>query len=169
MHYINAIGEGISLPCEPLYRQLNSAQSTINHKEKQTEPLNFVKIKTMDLHLAQAGNNNLITAYGDGYIEVNKKRYKQTIIVMAETLVLDWPVEGFKQLTETHFENLLKLNPEVILLGTGNKHHFIHPKLISKLTEKNIAVECMSTDAACRTYNILMNEGRNVAAALLLK
>ncbi|MFW5432022.1 MAG: Mth938-like domain-containing protein [Methylophilaceae bacterium] len=122
----------------------------------------------MKLHLTQAENNNLITGYGDGYIEVNKQRYTHQIVVMAETLVLDWSANDFESLSEAHFTDLITLNPEVVLLGTGNAHRFVHPKLTVALSEKNIAIECMTTDAACRTYNILMSEGRKVAAALLL-
>ncbi len=122
----------------------------------------------MKLHLTQSDSHNLITGYGDGYIEVNKQRYEQSIIVMAESLTLDWPVKNFEALNHIHFEQILNLNPEVVLMGTGHQHRFVHPKLTTSLTEKNIAVECMTTDAACRTYNILMSEGRNIAAALLL-
>ncbi len=122
----------------------------------------------MKLHLTTSDNHNLITGYDSDYIEINKKRYGQSLIVMAETLVLDWGVEAFEALNATHFDDLLKVDPEVVLLGTGSKQHFVHPKHTKSLTAKNIAVECMTTDAACRTYNILMNEGRNVAAALLL-
>jgi len=123
----------------------------------------------MELHLTQPDGHNLITGYGDDYIEVNKQRYSQAVVVMAEHLTLDWPASSFDALTEAHFNALLPLEPDVVLLGTGRKHYFAHPKLIAKLAEKNIAVECMTTDAACRTYNILMNEGRHVAAALLLE
>lgn len=122
----------------------------------------------MKLHLTQSENNNLITGYGDGYIEVNKKRYEQQVVVTAEELVFDWSAKNFEHLTPEDFSHLLKLKPEVVLLGTGKQHRFIHPKLTVALTEKNIAVECMTTDAACRTYNILMGEGRSVIAALLL-
>lgn len=130
--------------------------------------MNLVKINSMKLHLTQSENNNLITGYGDGYIEVNKKRYEQQVVVTAGDLLLDWSAKSFDQLTAKHFSDLLTLSPEVILLGTGQTHCFVHPKLTIALTEKNIAVECMTTDAACRTYNILMSEGRSVAAALLL-
>jgi len=126
-------------------------------------------METMKLHLTQSEDNNLITGYGDDYIEVNKKRYQQTVVVMANSLTLDWSAQSFDTLTAAHFEALLAFQPDVVLLGTGKKHCFVHPKLTVQLTEKNIAVECMTTDAACRTYNILMNEGRHVAAALLLE
>jgi len=122
----------------------------------------------MELHLTKAENNHLITGYGDGYIAVNKKHYEHQLIVMADKLILDWSAKHFDDLTEEHFGVLLDLNPEVILLGTGSKHRFVHPQLVAALTKANIAVECMTTSAACRTYNILMSEGRNVAAALLL-
>lgn len=122
----------------------------------------------MKLHLTQAEDNNLITAYGNGFIDVNKVRYTKHLIIMPNQLNLDWSATDFASLTITQFDELLALNPEVILLGTGDTHQFIRPKLIAKLTANNIAVECMTTHAACRTYNILMSEGRNVAAALLI-
>jgi len=123
----------------------------------------------MKLHLTQPDSNHLITGYGDGYVEVNKQRHKQPVIVMAKHLALDWSAKSFESLTEDDFKQLLALKPDVVLLGTGNHHHFVHPKLTACLTAQHIAVECMTTDAACRTYNILINEGRHVAAALLLK
>lgn len=122
----------------------------------------------MKLHLTQAEDNNLITAYGDDFIAVNKKRYTRPIIVMPASITQDWPVNGFAHLSATHFRHLLELKPEVVLLGTGKIHQFVRPSLTAALTEKGIAVECMTTHAACRTYNILMSEGRLVAAALLL-
>ncbi|MDP2247911.1 MAG: Mth938-like domain-containing protein, partial [Nitrosomonadales bacterium] len=73
----------------------------------------------------------------------------------------------FESLTVEHFEKIAELKPEVVLLGTGNKHRFIHPRLTAPLTALGISVECMDTAAACRTYNILMAEGRHVAAALI--
>jgi uncharacterized protein len=122
----------------------------------------------MKLHLTTAENNNLITGYGEDFIEINKKRYEQSLIVLANQLILDWNVTTFAALTAEHFAGILKINPEVLLLGTGAKHQFLHPKLAQNLIEKGIPIECMTTAAACRTYNILMSEGRNVAAALLI-
>lgn len=121
----------------------------------------------MKLHLTTAENNYLITAYGAGYVEINKQKYAQNIIVMANQLILDWQVADLASLSAAHFEKLIALNPEVVLLGTGEKHHFLHPSIYQTLTAQGIPLECMTTAAACRTYNILMSEGRNVAAALL--
>jgi uncharacterized protein len=122
----------------------------------------------MKLHLTTAENNYLITGYGDCFVEINKIKYTQSLIVTANKLILDWQATDFVSLVEAHFVEILELNPEVVLLGTGEKHQFLHPKIVQKLTEKNIPLECMTTAAACRTYNFLMSEGRNVAAALLI-
>lgn len=123
----------------------------------------------MKLHLTTAENNHLITGYGQGFVEINKQRHTQNLIVMADKLILDWPATDFVSLAEAHFAQLVELKPEVVLLGTGGKHQFLHPKIFQSLTEINIPLECMTTAAACRTYNFLMSEGRNVAAALILR
>ena len=122
----------------------------------------------MKLHLATAENNHLITGYGGNYVEINRQRYAQNLIVMPQTLILDWPADIFENLTEAHFTQVSDLKPELVLLGTGKKHQFLHPKVYQNLTAQGIPLECMTTAAACRTYNILMSEGRNVAAALIL-
>ena len=122
----------------------------------------------MKLHLTTAENHNLITAYGADYIEINKQRYAQNLIVMPDALTLDWQVARFTDLTNEHFKQIADLNPEVVLLGTGATHLFLHPKHYQNLTDNSIALECMTTAAACRTYNILMSEGRNVAAVLII-
>lgn len=122
----------------------------------------------MKLHLTTAENQYLITGYGADYIEINRERHSGNVIVMPGSLSEDWHTGHFQALTAEHFTRLLGLNPEVVLLGTGEKHHFLHPKIYHELTNKGIPLECMTTAAACRTYNILMSEGRNVAAALIL-
>ena len=122
----------------------------------------------MKLHLTQAAGQQLITGYANGWISVNYQRFEHSIIVMPDTVLTDWPVKDFDVLSAQHFETIAAHQPEVVLLGTSASHRFIHPKLIIALTNANIAVECMTTDAACRTYNILMSEGRKVAAALIL-
>ncbi len=123
---------------------------------------------TMKLHLTQSAGNQLITGYGAGWIEVNETRHEHSLIVLPGLLVTDWGATNFDQLQAAHFERLAELAPEVVLLGTGKAHRFAHPRLYSALTGAGIGLECMTTAAACRTYNILMAEGRHVAAALLI-
>ena len=122
----------------------------------------------MKLHLTTAENNKLITGYGTDFIEINRQRYTSNLIVMADKLILDWQATDFASLKEAYFVQIIELKPEVVLLGTGEKHQFLHPKITQNLTENGIPIECMTTAAACRTYNFLMSEGRNVAAALIL-
>jgi len=122
----------------------------------------------MKLHLTTAENNYLITAYSESFIEVNKHRHVGSLIVMPQELILDWGVKSFTELTEQHLSKIAEFNSEVVLLGTGEKHQFLHPKIYQALAIKGIPIECMTTAAACRTFNILMSEGRNVLAALIL-
>lgn len=122
----------------------------------------------MKLHLTQAEGKQLITGYSQDWISINNLIYPQSLVVLPDALLLDWTVSAFDSLNQENFECLLAYQPEVVLLGTGASHRFIRPYLIQDLTSANIPVECMTTDAACRTYNILMAEGRKVAAALIL-
>ncbi len=101
-------------------------------------------------------------------MQVGQKRYEQNLVVTPAELILDWHQGNFSELDYVHFEKLRLLNPEVVLLGTGSTHCFLHPKQYAHLTEHQISIECMTTVAACRTYNILMSEGRKVVAALIL-
>lgn len=122
----------------------------------------------MKLHLTQAAGSKLITAYGPGWVEVNDERYSYNLIVLPHLLVADWLAGDFTRLTEAHLHAIVELAPEVVLLGTGVKHRFLPPPLACVLTERGIGLECMNTAAACRTYNIIVAEGRHVAAALIL-
>ncbi|MBC7786846.1 MAG: Mth938-like domain-containing protein [Methylophilaceae bacterium] len=131
----------------------------------------------MKLHLTTTTDKQLFTGYGFegdlGWVEVNKKRYARSLIVLPGELITDWQVADFNNLNEASFDFIAKLNTaqfklEVVLLGTGQAHQFAHPRLSRCLTDVGISVEYMTTDAACRTYNFLMAEGRAVAAALIV-
>ena len=122
----------------------------------------------MKLHLATATTENRFTGYGPGYVMVNNVRHEKNIIVLPERL-MQWDVAEFDALSGRDFELLTNLAPEIVLLGTGCDLRFPHPSLSQSLANAGIGLEVMNTPAACRTYNILMAEGRKVAAALLLK
>ena len=77
-------------------------------------------------------------------------------------------LKEFAELEATHFLTVEALEPEIVLLGTGQNQHFPHPRLTSPLLNRGVGVEIMDTAAACRTYNIIMAEGRRVVAALLM-
>ena len=120
----------------------------------------------MKLHASAPTALNTFTAYGEGYVMVNSQRHEAPVIVMPEQL-LPWNVVRFETLQESDFQVLLELKPEILLLGTGPKQRFPHPRLTRALAALRIGVEAMDLQAACRTYNILMAEQRRVAAALL--
>ncbi|NIR58292.1 MAG: Xcc1710-like domain-containing protein [Gammaproteobacteria bacterium] len=112
---------------------------------------------------------NFIRGYAEGRITVNQDTVVEgSVVVMPDRLVTDWPPETFDALAAEHFEALLELEPEVVLLGTGERQRFPHPTLTRALVERGIGIEVMDTPAACRTYNILMSEERRVAAALIM-
>lgn len=121
----------------------------------------------MKLHPQAAGTLRTVTGYGPGWIEINAIRHAGALLVQPEADVLPWPVSGFEALAATDFEAIAALQPDLVLLGTGARQRFVHPRLTSALASRRIGVECMDTAAACRTYNILMTEGRRVLAALL--
>ena len=120
----------------------------------------------MKLHASAPSALNTFTAYGEGYVMVNSQRFDANLIVLPERL-LPWSAGSFDSLKEEDFQVLLELNPEILLLGTGPKQRFPHPRLTRMLAARRIGVEAMDLQAACRTYNILMAEERRVAAALL--
>jgi len=121
----------------------------------------------MKLHADMPSPLNTVTAYGPDWIEINRRRFEGAVVVMPEGEVAAWSAQRFDALSEADFEGLLALSPELVLLGTGDRQRFPHPRLTAALAAAGIGVDVMSTHAACRTYNILMAEGRRVLAALL--
>jgi len=111
---------------------------------------------------------NSFTGYGEGYVEVNKTRHTRSLVVSAERVIGDWPAEAVGALSADHLAAILELRPEIVLLGTGAAFTFPEPGLLAPLHKAGIGVEVMDTPAACRTYNILLGEGRNVVAALIV-
>ena len=120
----------------------------------------------MKLHASAPTARNTFTGYGDGYVMVNAQRHAANMIVLPDR-VLPWNVAGFEALAAPDFEVFLALDLEVLLLGTGARQRFPHPRLTQALARRRVGVEAMDLQAACRTYNILMAEERRVAAALL--
>jgi uncharacterized protein len=123
----------------------------------------------MKLHSSNTQQYQTVTGYFDGGIEINAERYDYSLMVLPEQPPRPWPVTSFESLTVEHFETLLAEEPDVVILGTGERQRFVHPRLSAPLTARRIGVECMDTNAACRTYNILMGEGRKALLALIVE
>lgn len=121
----------------------------------------------MKLHSTQTQHYQTVTAYDDDAVEINAVRFSYSLVVLPETPPVAWPANSFDALTAEHFAQIHAAEPDVVILGTGKRQRFVHPRLTSVLTDHRIGIECMDNQAACRTYNILMGEGRKVALALI--
>ena len=122
----------------------------------------------MKIEREQAEGRNMFTGYGPGYVEVNRNRHGASLVVSGDRLVTDWPITSIDQLGADHLAAIVEMKPEIVLLGTGATFAFPEPARLAPLHKARIGVEVMDTPAACRTYNILLGEGRNVVAALIL-
>ena len=121
----------------------------------------------MKLHSTPTQHYQTVTGYDNEAVEINAVRFSYSLIVLPEIPPMTWPATSFDELTTEHFAQIDALAPDVVILGTGKRQRFIHPRLTAVLTNRRIGVECMDNQAACRTYNILMGEGRKVALALI--
>ena len=121
----------------------------------------------MKLHSDQVGSSNRITGYGLGYVAVNEVRIARSLVVTPKRLLENWAPDDFSKISPACYRLLDELEIEVALLGTGASQQFPPDDLVAKFASRGIGLEIMDTAAACRTYNILMAEGRTVAAMLL--
>ena len=114
----------------------------------------------------------VITAYemdsASVSVSINGKPFTQSLIITSTHLDENWDIESIHQLTPDHTDKILALNPELIIIGTGSKLIFPSVETYSSIIERGIGVDFMDTRAACRTYNILKSEDRDVVAALIL-
>ena len=112
---------------------------------------------------------NTITGYGDGYIEINKIPYSHAVLLSSDGEILEWDVKSFEELSSSDFAQMASLKPELIIIGTGKRQRFPRPELLKTLIEAKLGFEIMDSQAACRTYNILVGEGRQVLLALIVE
>ncbi|MBU3694289.1 MAG: hypothetical protein FGM40_05605 [Rhodocyclaceae bacterium] len=129
----------------------------------------------MKLHLQKDHELYLVGAIepaADGRpasVTVRGQRWSGAVVLQARAAPAAWPLTGWGELAERHFDALLALQPDVVLVGTGLRQRFAHPRLYAALSAAQIGVDFMDTAAACRTYNILAGEDRAVVAALLVE
>jgi len=122
----------------------------------------------MKLSLDYSTARYAINAYDSGVITVNNQEYSESLVVAPEQLLENWPPRLLEHIDASHIEYLISLKPEIILLGTGKTIRFPHPSLSAPALQLGIGFEVMDTGSACRTYNVLSAEDRNVVAALLM-
>jgi len=112
---------------------------------------------------------NVIRSYSSEEIRIGEQSIRSSCIVTADALVADWPPATLDELKVNHLEPIFELRPELVLLGTGAQQRFAPADIRSAFATRGIGIEAMHLGAACRTFNILVQEERRVAALLFLK
>jgi uncharacterized protein len=123
----------------------------------------------MKLYADSRPTFHVVTALGPGFVSVDTQRHEHSLLLQPDSLDPAWGPEAFDALSTEHLAPLAKIGCDVLLLGTGERQRFPSPAVLRPLIEARIPVEVMDTHAACRTYNILVAEGRKVAAALIVE
>lgn len=120
----------------------------------------------MDITPLIPGGRQVIDSYGSGRFQVSQQEYTTSILV-TESWTKPWVVQGFHEITLDSLAPVLTAEVEVLLIGAGERMQLLPPTLRQNFRNAGIAVDIMDTGAACRTYNLLMGDGRRVAGALL--
>lgn len=123
----------------------------------------------MKLHTSATDGLLSITSYETGRIAVNGRPLTKSFLLTPRRLIEGWPPDSFDRLTESDLLAVAGLDCPIVLLGTGARQRFPAPALLRPLIERRFGVEVMDSHAACRTFNILMAEGRDVAAAMIIE
>jgi uncharacterized protein len=123
----------------------------------------------MKFQLDEPLGGNSISKHDGQTVWVNGEAHAASLLVPWRGEVQAWPLQRFEDLSEQHFEQILGLRPELVIFGSGARIRFAKPALYQALIHARIGVETMDLAAACRTYNVLASEGRNVLAALLIE
>jgi uncharacterized protein len=110
---------------------------------------------------------NAISRHGLEGVIVNGVEHRRSVIVPWQGDVLAWDAANFDALTDANFQVLVQMKPELVIFGSGARIRFPKPAILRPLIDARIGFETMDTPAACRTYNVLLAEGRSVVAALL--
>ena len=122
----------------------------------------------MKLHQAHTAEINIIKSSASNQITINDAVYSRSLIVSRNKILEHWRHSPLSSLDKSDFDVALELDPELVILGTGQTLIFPDQRMIWEFQSQGMGFEVMDTAAACRTYNILAAEDRNVVAALIL-
>jgi len=121
-----------------------------------------------DISPRLAAGTLMFTGYDDDFLRVNQNRYTTGLCIHQGKVTDGWEPERLRDVNIEHLAALTEPAPEVLILGTGRLTTFPSADILSYMAEHHIGFECMDSRSAARTYNILVGEGRNVSAAILL-
>ena len=119
------------------------------------------------LILDAPGQHLFIRSVNEQGIRVGDRVFARALLISGSELREDWPPQEFSSLRAEHLETIFELQPEVVLLGTGQRQRFLPPDMLGVFYRRGVGVEVMTTEAACRTFNVLVGDGRAAVAALL--
>jgi len=122
----------------------------------------------MDITQDFADAKYIITGYKPGCVLINHEPYQDSFIINSDSLVTAWEVTQVSDLNETTLATIFKSPPEIMIIGSGETLVLPDPKIIALFAQHQIGLETMNTSAACRTYGILIAEGRKAAAGIIL-
>ena len=122
----------------------------------------------MQISRAEGNASNAIIAYAAGEIRMRDRVFHASLIATRDAVISAWKPAPVEQLAIDDFGRLLELSPDVVILGTGPKQRMPPPELFAAFASRGIGLEVMDTGAACRTYNLLLSEHREVAVALIV-
>src|SRR5262245_42162708 len=122
----------------------------------------------MQLTLDADTRVNLIRSYGQDEVRIGEHIVRTSLIVTATALNTTWPPQGLEELRAEHLEAIFSLQPQLVVLGTGTTQRFPGAEIRSAFLQRRVGLEVMDLGAACRTFNLLVQDGRKVAAALFL-
>lgn len=113
-------------------------------------------------------DNHAISSYGAGYICIAGQQITAACVVMREQVITGFLPEHITELSVDQLSRCLDLKPDIVLFGTGRRQVMLDPSRLLPLLNAGIGYEFMNTAAACRCYNVLIEEGRRVAAVLFV-
>ena len=120
----------------------------------------------MPLIMDSPGNINVVRSYDGGALHIGENTYQRTCVIAPDALLPDWPPDSLDDIAPEHLAALFALEPQVVLLGCAGAPRFTPAALRRLFAARNVGLETMELGAACRTYNVLAQEGRRVVAVL---
>lgn len=120
----------------------------------------------MQLHLEKHGNNT-IEAYSEKQVQIGGTIYRQSLLVSEQSIVCPWTIQSIAHLNEESLSPILTTQPKIILIAHQDITQKIPTSTYEYCCTQQIALECMPIGAACRTFNILLGEGRAVVLSII--
>jgi uncharacterized protein len=126
-------------------------------------------VPSVKFTLENSGSANLVRGYSASEIRIGEQVVRDSCIVTADRLLTDWGVREFAAFGEADLPAILALSPELVIVGSGATQQFAPAALRRAFATRGIGLEVMQLGAACRTYNVLVQEERKVAAVLFVR